>query len=73
MVKSAYFSVESNCLTTRIGSSISGVNTVMPINLSESVTDSAVGDMTKADADLFGSFQYFYLIIGLNIQVLPRI
>jgi len=25
------------------------------------------------DADLFGSFQYFYLIIGLNIRVLPRI
>jgi hypothetical protein len=29
-------------LTTRIGSSISGVNTVVPINLSEIVTDSAV-------------------------------
>ena len=44
-VKSAYFSVESNCLTTRTGSSISGVNTVVPINLSEIVTDSVVDDM----------------------------
>jgi hypothetical protein len=39
MVKSAYFTVESNCLTTLIGSSIFGVNTVVPINLSEIVTD----------------------------------